>query len=131
MMITSQKEAKSLGYDDTIVLDWQGLIAECDVANIFFVKDEILFTPIADRFRNGIRRQVVINIAQNIGLQVKEERITIEKLKDFKEGFITGTFVEVKGINSINYGKDTIEFQEDTITNLLKTKYKELVTTVM
>lgn len=127
MMITIQKEAKSLGYDDAIVLDWQGLIAECTIANIFFVQDEQLFTPIAAGFLNGITRQVVLNIARTIGLAVTEERITIEKLQKFKEGFITGTSVEIKGINSINCGKDTVMFKEDKITNLLKAKYRELV----
>ncbi|WP_375327296.1 branched-chain amino acid transaminase [Candidatus Tisiphia endosymbiont of Nemotelus uliginosus] len=131
MMITIQKEAKSLGYDDAIVLDWQGLIAECTVANIFFVQDEQLFTPIADRFLNGITRQVVLDIARTIGLEVKEARITIEQLKEFKEGFITGTSVEIKGINSINCGKETVMFKEDKITNLLKAKYRELVSAIM
>ncbi|WP_341764224.1 branched-chain amino acid transaminase [Candidatus Tisiphia endosymbiont of Beris chalybata] len=131
MMITTQKEAKSLGYDDAIVLDWQGLIAECTVANIFFVKDERLFTPIADRFLDGITRQAVMNMARNIGLEVIEERIAMERLEEFKEGFITGTSVEIKGINSINLGKETVLFKEHNITNLLKAKYKELVGAVM
>ncbi len=127
MMIVAQKEAKSLGYDDAILLDWQGFITECTVANIFFVKEDQLFTPIADRFLNGITRQTIIELAKNSGLEVKEERITLDKLGEFTEGFITGTAVEIRGIASINLGEETIVFKENKITDFLKTKYSELV----
>lgn len=127
MMIVAQKEAKSQGYDDAILLDQQGFIAECTVANIFFVKADQLFTPIADRFLNGITRQTIIELAKNSGLEVREERITIEKLGEFSEGFITGTAVEIKEITSINLGEKTMTFNQNKITDFLKNKYNDLV----
>lgn len=127
MMIVAQKEAKSLGYDDAILLDWQGFIAECSVSNIFFVKEDQLFTPIADRFLNGITRQTVIEMAKNLGLEVTEARLTLDQLGEFTEGFITGTAVEIKGISSVNIEGQTITFKENKITQLLKNKYHDLV----
>ncbi|WP_367364146.1 branched-chain amino acid transaminase [Candidatus Tisiphia endosymbiont of Nedyus quadrimaculatus] len=127
MMIVCQKEAKSLGYNDAILLDWRGFIAECTTTNIFFVKGEQLFTPIADSFLNGITRQTVIKLAKELNLEVKEEYITLDRLGEFNECFMTGTAAEVKGIKSINRGDQNIIFEDSKITNLLKKEYNSLV----
>ncbi|WP_341753635.1 branched-chain amino acid transaminase [Candidatus Tisiphia endosymbiont of Dioctria rufipes] len=127
MMIVCQKEAKSLGYNDAILLDWRGFIAECTTTNIFFVKGEQLFTPIADSFLNGITRQTVIKLAKELNLEVKEEYITLDRLGEFNECFMTGTAAEVKGIKSINCGDQNIIFEDSKITNLLKKEYNSLV----
>ncbi|WP_342271006.1 branched-chain amino acid transaminase [Candidatus Tisiphia endosymbiont of Parasteatoda lunata] len=127
MMIVCQKEAKSLGYSDAVLLDWRGFIAECTTTNIFFVKGEQLFTPIADSFLNGITRQTVIKLAKELNLEVKEEYITLDRLGEFNECFMTGTAAEVKGIKSINRGDQNIIFEDSKITNLLKKEYNSLV----
>ncbi|WP_375319379.1 branched-chain amino acid transaminase [Candidatus Tisiphia endosymbiont of Oplodontha viridula] len=127
MMIVCQKEAKFLGYDDAILLDWRGYIAECTTTNIFFVKGEQLFTPIADSFLNGITRQTIIKLAKELNLKVTEEHITLERVGEFNECFMTGTAAEVKGIKSINLGDQNIIFEDNKITNLLKKEYKDLV----
>ncbi|WP_425363753.1 branched-chain amino acid transaminase [Candidatus Tisiphia endosymbiont of Hybos culiciformis] len=127
MMIVCQKEAKSLGYDDAILLDWRGYVAECTTANIFFVKDEQLFTPIADSSLNGITRQTIIKLANDLNIKVTEEYITPNRVGEFSECFMTGTVAEVKGIKSINLGEQNIIFEDSKITNLLKKEYKDLV----
>ncbi|MCC8415847.1 MAG: branched-chain amino acid transaminase [Rickettsia endosymbiont of Gnoriste bilineata] len=127
MMIVCQKEAKSLGYDDAILLDWRGYVAECSTANIFFVKDDQLFTPIADSFLNGITRQTIIELANDLNIKVIEEYITPDRVGEFNECFMTGTAVEVKGIKSINLGERNVIFEDSKITNLLKKEYNYLV----
>jgi branched-chain amino acid aminotransferase len=127
MMIVCQKEAKSLGYDDAILLDWQGFIAECTTTNIFFVKDGKLFTPIADGFLNGITRQTIIELAKNLGIDVKEEHITLDRLIEFDECFVTGTSMEVKGVESVEIKDEKIIFKDYVITDILKNAYFELV----
>lgn len=127
MMIVCQKEAKYLGYDDAILLDWRGYVAECSTANIFFVKDDQLFTPIADSFLNGITRQTIIELANDLNIKVIEEYITPDRVGEFNECFMTGTAVEVKGIKSINLGERNVIFEDSKITNLLKKEYNDLV----
>ncbi|WP_375333905.1 branched-chain amino acid transaminase [Candidatus Tisiphia endosymbiont of Xenochironomus xenolabis] len=127
MMIVCQKEAKSLGYDDAILLDWRGYVAECSTANIFFVKDDQLFTPIADSFLNGITRQTIIKLANDLNIKVIEDYITPDRVGEFNECFMTGTAVEVKGIKSINLGERNVIFEDSKITNLLKKEYNDLV----
>ncbi len=71
----SKHEAESQGYDDSLMLDYRGYVAEATGANIFFVKDEELHTPIADCFLDGITRQTIITIARENGIRVHEKRI--------------------------------------------------------
>ncbi len=127
MMIVCQKEAKLLGCDDAVLLDWRGFIAEATTANIFFVKDNQLFTPVADSFLNGITRQAVIQLAKELNITVKEEYITLDMLEEFSECFLTGTAMEVKGITSISLGSRKVTFQDSKITDLLKREYISLV----
>ncbi len=127
MLMLCQKEAKALGYDDALLLDWREYIAECTTTNIFFVKDDQLFTPIADSFLNGITRQTIIELANNLNLTVKEQYITLDRLEEFSECFMTGTAMEVKIIRSINVDNKKIIFKSDKIANLLKKSYWDLV----
>ena len=73
----SKHEAEKNGFDDALMLDYRGYIAEATGANIFFVKDDSLFTPKADCFLNGITRQVVIEIARNLKININEQYIKL------------------------------------------------------
>jgi branched-chain amino acid aminotransferase len=97
----SKHKAERKGYADALMLDWQGRVAECTGANIFFVKDGKLHTPIADCFLDGITRQTVIAIARRRGLEVVERRIMPDELEYFSECFITGTAAEVTAVSEI------------------------------
>ncbi|WP_347938748.1 branched-chain amino acid transaminase [Rickettsia oklahomensis] len=127
MAITSKKEARALGYDDALLLDYEGYIADCTTTNIFFVKDKMLYTPIADRFLNGITRQTIIEIAKDLSLEVKEERLKLEQIENFTGCFVTGTAIEVQNINSIDLGKKKIIFDDHQIANTLKKEYGRIV----
>ncbi|WP_018265790.1 branched-chain amino acid aminotransferase [Methylosinus sp. LW4] len=91
----SKHRAERRGYADALMLDWQGRVAECTGANIFFVKDGVLHTPLADCFLDGITRRTVIDLARRRGMEVVERRILPEELPEFSECFICGTGAEV------------------------------------
>ena len=97
----SKHRAERKGYADAMMLDWQGRVAECTGANIFFVKDETIHTPIADCFLPGITRATVIELARRRRLEVVERRILPEELAGFSECFITGSAAEVTGVSEI------------------------------
>ena len=103
----SKHEAERQGFDDSLMLDYRGYIAEATGANIFFVKDEELHTPIADCFLNGITRQTIITIAKEQGINVIEKRIKLQDLKNYQECFVTGTGAEVTPVNQIGDYKFT------------------------
>jgi branched-chain amino acid aminotransferase len=97
----SKHRAERAGYADAMMLDWEGRVAECTGANIFFVKDGQLHTPIADCFLAGITRATVIDLARRRGIEVVERRIWPEELSGFSECFITGTAAEVTPVSEI------------------------------
>src|SRR3954469_8147805 len=97
----SKHAAERKGYADAMMLDWQGRVAECTGANIFFVKDGKIHTPTADCFLNGITRQTVIDLARKRGFEVIERRIMPDELTGFSECFITGTAAEVTPVSEI------------------------------
>jgi branched-chain amino acid aminotransferase len=97
----SKHRAERKGYADAMMLDWQGRVAECTGANIFFVKDGKLHTPTADCFLSGITRQTVIELAKRRGIEVIERRIMPEELTAFPECFITGSAAEVTPVSEI------------------------------
>jgi branched-chain amino acid aminotransferase len=97
----SKHKAERKGYADAMMLDWQGRVAECTGANIFFIKDGVIHTPIADCFLNGLTRQSVIDIAKKQGMEVVERRILPEELVTFNECFIVGSAAEVTPVSEI------------------------------
>jgi branched-chain amino acid aminotransferase len=97
----SKHKAEKKGYADAMMLDWQGRVAECTGANIFFVRDGAIHTPIADCFLNGLTRQTVIALAKKEGLEIIERRIMPEELSTFNECFIVGSAAEVTPVSEI------------------------------
>ena len=88
----SKHTAEDQGYDDALMLDWRGQVAECTGANIFFVfPDGKLHTPTADCFLNGITRRTVIDLARARGIEVVERAIMPDEIAKATEVFITGT----------------------------------------
>ena len=97
----SKHRAERRGYADALMMDWQGRVAECTGANVFFVKDGTIHTPIADCFLAGITRATVIDLARRRGIEVVERRIMPDELGTFSECFITGTAAEVTPVGEI------------------------------
>ena len=96
----SKKQADERGYDDALMFDWRGQVAEATGANAFFIKDGALYTPTPDCFLNGITRQTVMDLARRRGAEVIEKAIWPEELEDFQQMFITGSAAEVTFIQS-------------------------------
>ena len=115
----SKHKAERKGYADAMMLDWQGRVAECTGANIFFIKDGKIHTPTADCFLDGITRQTVIGLAKKRGIEVIERRIMPDELTGFSECFITGTAAEVTAVSEIAQWK----FTPSAITKQLMDDY--------
>ncbi len=120
----SKHKAEREGYNDAMMLDFQGNIAEATGANIFFVKDGVVHTPVPDCFLDGITRQTTVELAKRRGLEVIERKIRPEELGDFEECFLTGTAVEVTPVSAI----DTYGFTPGDITKQLMDDYNNEVT---
>ena len=124
MICTVEKHrAEREGFADAVMLDWRGQIAECTGANIFFVKDGVIYTPTPDCFLDGITRRTVIGLAKRRGWQVIEKAIMPEELSDYTECFITGTAAEVMPVGSIG----EYNFTPGEITRTLMNDYAALV----
>jgi branched-chain amino acid aminotransferase len=115
----SKHKAERKGYADALMLDWQGRVAECTGANIFFIADGVIHTPIADCFLAGITRESAIALAKRRGIEVIERRIMPDELSGFGECFITGTAAEVTPVSEIAQWK----FRPGKITEQLMADY--------
>ena len=120
----SKHEAEAQGFTDSLMLDYEGNIAEATGANVFF-KNQLgeLHTPIPDSFLDGITRREVIKIAKAKGINVLERKIKPEEMKDFTGCFLTGTAAEVTPVSQIsNYN-----FKVCNVITDLNESYQKLV----
>ena len=97
----SKHAAEKKGYADALMYDYRGQVAEATGANIFFIQDGKIYTPIADCFLDGITRRTVIDLAKEKGVEVIERVIMPDELDGFEECFITGTAAEVTPVSEI------------------------------
>ncbi|WP_374764900.1 branched-chain amino acid aminotransferase [Yunchengibacter salinarum] len=119
----SRHAAEDAGYDDALMLDYRGQVAEATGANIFFVKDGVLHTPTADCFLDGITRQTVISLARHRGIKVVERAIMPEEMADFEQAFLTGTAVEVTPLREVG----PYNFEVGELTRTLMADYDAVV----
>ncbi len=103
----SKHKAERKGYADAMMLDWRGQVAECTGANIFFIENGRIQTPIPDCFLDGITRRTAIELARRRGIEVTERRIMPEEIAGFSECFITGTAAEVTAVSEIAHWRFT------------------------
>jgi len=115
----SKHRAERKGLADALMLDWQGRVAECTGANVFFIRDGVIHTPVADCFLDGITRRTAIELARQRGVAVVERRIWPNELEGFAECFITGTAAEVTPVSEIG----PFRFQPGDITRVLMEDY--------
>ncbi len=119
----SKHKAESEGYQDALMLDYRGQVAEATGANIFLVQDGKIHTPKPDCFLDGITRRSVIALAEKRGLEVIERAIFPDELANTQEVFITGTAAEVTPVAEI--GK--YSFTPGEISRALVEDYDALV----
>lgn len=97
----SKHKAENLGFDDALLLDWRGQVAEATGANVFFVMNGEIHTPTPDCFLDGITRRTVIELAKKRGYTVVERVILPEEMANAQECFLTGTAAEVTPVRQI------------------------------
>lgn len=119
----SKHAAEAKGYADALMLDYRGQVAEATGANVFFVKDGIIHTPVPDCFLDGITRRTVIDLAKRRGYQLVERVIMPEELSDFSECFLTGSAAEVTPVSEIG----PYHFTPGTISETLMNDYMKEV----
>ena len=119
----SKQHADDRGYDDALMFDWRGQVAEATGANAFFVRDGKLYTPTPDCFLDGITRRTVIDLARRRDIEVVEKTIWPEELESFEQFFLTGSAAEVTPVQSAG----PWNFEVGDITRQLARDYDDLV----
>jgi branched-chain amino acid aminotransferase len=119
----SKQHAEQRGFNDALMFDWRGRVAEATGANVFFVRDNELHTPTPDCFLDGITRRTVMDLADRRGVAVKERAIWPEELDTFEQMFLTGTAVEVTPVKSAG----PWNFEVGELTRKLARDYDDLV----
>lgn len=119
----SKHQAEREGYQDALMLDYRGYVAEATGANIFFVFDGELHTPTPDCFLDGITRRTVMDLARQAGIKVVERHIKPEEIAKASEVFLTGTAAELTPVGEI----DGHTYAIGEITRRLKEDYSALV----
>ena len=119
----SKHAAMAKGCSDAMMYDYRGYVAEATGANIFFVKNGEVHTPLADAFLNGITRQTVIGMLKDMQIVVHERHIQPEEVASFQQCWLTGTAAEVTPVGQI--GAHMFEVGE--ITKRVATEYEKLV----
>jgi branched-chain amino acid aminotransferase len=119
----SKHKAEDLGFDDALMYTWDGFVGELTGANVFFVQDGKLHTPIPDCFLDGITRRTVMALAKSRGIEVIERHIKPEEMANFSEAFVSGTAAEITPIRQIG----ELNFEPSRLTETLKDDYEALV----
>jgi len=115
--------AEAQGFNDALMLTWDGFVGEATGANIFFVIDDKLHTPIPDCFLDGITRRTVIALAKARQIEVVERHIPPEDMAKASEAFLAGTAAEVTPVRQIG----DLTFSPGPITEALLRDYEGLV----
>ena len=119
-------EAKAEGYQEALLLDYEGNIAEGPGENFFIIKDGKLLTPKLGNILEGITRKSIIQLAKDEGIEVEETTLTPEDMKNADEAFFTGTAAEVSPIASLD-DKQIGEKAPGPITAKIKEKFLDIV----
>jgi branched-chain amino acid aminotransferase len=119
----SKHAAEAKGCSDAMMFDYRGYVAEATGANIFFVKDGQVHTPLPDAFLNGITRQTVIGMLRDQGITVNERHIMSAELEGFEQCWLTGTAAEVTPVGQIG----DYNFEVGALTQKVASDYEKLV----
>ncbi len=120
---TAKHAAEAKGCSDALFMDYRGYVAEATGANIFFVKDGEVYTPVPDCFLDGITRQTVIGLLTDRQIKVNECHILPQELEGFEQCWLTGTAAEVTPVGQIG----DYSFQVGRMTIDIHDAYEALV----
>src|SRR4051794_7869835 len=116
-------KALKAGFDDALMLDWKGDVAESTGANIFLVIDGTLVTPTPENFLDGITRRAVMSMARKRGWSVEERTVKAQELAQASEVFLCGTAAEIVPVGSV----DGHHYQAGPVARALMADYQQLV----
>ena len=119
----SKHRAEDRGFNDALMFDWRGQVAEATGANVFFIRDGVIHTPTPDCFLDGITRRTVIDLARKRGIDVVERTIWPEELETFQQMFLTGSAAEVTHVGSAG----PWNFEVGDLSRQLASDYDNLV----
>jgi branched-chain amino acid aminotransferase len=119
----SKHAAEAKGCSDAMMFDYRGYVAEATGANIFFIKDGEVHTPLPDAILNGITRQTVIGMLRDMQIKVHERRIEASELEGFQQCFLTGTAAEITPVGQIG----DYSFEVGELTKRISSDYEKLV----
>ena len=120
------QEALTCGYDEAMLLDNEGYVAEGSGENIFLVRDRVIYTPTLTSALDGITRATIITLAEELGIQVKEKPITRDEVYVADEVFFTGTAAEVTPIREVD-NRQIGDGKRGPITERLQALYFDIV----
>lgn len=125
--IVASQEARTNGYDEALLLDMNGNVAEAPGANVFIEKNGCLYTPPAGHILAGITRATVLELAAGLAIPVQEKYFSIDEMYDADAAFFCGTAVEVIGLASLDDHSFSSTW-ENSISHQIQKAYKQLVT---
>ncbi|MEK6941467.1 MAG: branched-chain amino acid transaminase [archaeon] len=136
----AKMEAVHAGYDEAVMLDPQGFVCECSAENIFIIKDGMVITPPASNVLEGITRDSILKIAQDLRIPTKEQHFTRDQLYTADESFLSGTAAELTPVAEVDHriigsgkpGEITKKLQKKltAATHGLDSRYKKWLTYV-
>lgn len=124
--ILASQEAKVKGFDEALLQDMNGFVAEGPGANVFMEKDGKLYTPSLGNILPGITRKTVLELCRELSIPVEEKSITMEELKTADAAFFCGTAAEVIGWESIDEYRFPLDWK-DTMCRTIQIAYKNRV----
>jgi branched-chain amino acid aminotransferase len=125
--ILASNQAKKLGYDEALMMDIGGFVAEGPASNFFIEKDHVLFTPKTTHALAGITRKTIIELATEFGGEVVEKDLSLDEVYQADYAFFTGTATEVTPIRSINGETYQTKWQESQAYSLYQIYRQQVV----
>lgn len=124
--ILASQEAKAKGYDEALLNDMEGFVAEAPGANVFFEKGEMLFTPSLGNILPGITRATVLELCKDLNIPVQEKKFTTEDMYGADAAFFCGTAAEIIGLESLDE-RPFVKPWDQTISKLVQQAYQNLI----
>ena len=124
--IFATTEARKKGYDEALLLDMHGNVAQAAASNFFYQKDGKIYTAPQGHILPGITRSVVMNLAKGMGFEIVEKQVSLEEVLEADGAFLTSAALEITGVQSINESKMKLPWEETMGYEILQ-KYKQLV----
>lgn len=131
LSLLAKGEAEAVGFDEALLLNERGSIAEGSTSNVFFVDSGLVTPPVASGILPGIARQVVLELAEKLGIEVVEKEVRLADLSRFNEAFLTNSIMEIMPLITIRDAKGAFikigSGKPGKVTRRLMAAYRKMV----